>query len=560
MNPGGGYRSTPPLLPSTALQGLERFVPPERQTHASLGSSWKFKPLPNLPQQTPNLYDRDIGSGILIARDDSLLNALNDEDEDSNGEQIDDLRHFLDGHFSDKQSASRSSEDLPPQRRLSASAPISQIPSRPESRRRDGQWTLFPSTRPISSRIKRNIVITPKPPEIRVCRPSSPNTINSVHPSLMPAPLAIDGPRLYDHHGHPAPLIPDCIDFCHCHIPDPSHYVTRLGVESPHVQQLETSAGITIRRGSSSYSIPDRESCQLHGRRSMDSQYPNRTRLYSFSSYSRRNTYSDTDSDDGYNFIRNEETFHLTSPDRSLTPPASSHAIDAPTRQLSLFTPSSPTRPFIERRRQLAIPPTDYQKYGAKVFSTQNKQNRVELFPKCMRKLLPRSWREPDEIQSKPEITIKHKHKRSLSTRLKRGGNFRINIEKLPGLQSAYPSPPQDPRPAPFPPTPLPETPPSIPSLVFPSGLGIEAFFSDNGYGYYADSNDGDTPLTPWNGWSSSFSAWNLSREAQIREDEHAEENAGSESIDSRERLVHRSRSALGGYGGRNEQGSFWLL
>ena len=569
MDPGAGYRFTPPLLPSSALKGLEQFVPPDRPTHASLTPSWKFKPLPELPKRTPTSYNTQDGGKILIPRRDAPVGVHNNGDDYSNLKlkQAADLRQFLDENFRHLK-ASRSCEDLPNHPNSVSSSPISRIPRRPTS-------SLYTKS---TSQTERESIIHQSPREILVRRPSL-TTVNSMHPSLMPAPLVIDGLRICTD-VPPLPTL-ESIDFCHCHLPHPEHFSTGPGLESPHSYYRGSSAWCPASSEYSDYqdTDPGRESSELLGRQSLDSQYPNRTRLYSFSVISRKDTYSDTDSDDGnvQVFIQNEEELsRLTNNAAPPTPTDSSHGNDRRTT----YSPFPSTRPYVERPRQLAIPPTDYQKYGAKVFADeQKKQNRTALLPKCMRKLFPWSWREEvEEVErekEKPETTttttatktklkIKAMQKRRASTdKFKRSNgngnskNVKIeDIEKLSPFPSPYPLPPGSPRPAPHPPTPLSTKPPSLPSLVFPNDFAIDEFFngSSNSNEINMSNENGDrggdgdgsprTSSREWNGWS--FMTWNPAREGG-----RESSDAGRESIDSRERLIQRSRSAMAlrGYG-----------
>ncbi|KAL1954623.1 hypothetical protein VTO42DRAFT_864 [Malbranchea cinnamomea] len=497
MSPGGGYRPTPPLLPSRALKGLEQFVPPERPAHASLGPSWKFKPLPDPPREACNLYDTYDEGEVLIGRGHDFLDSQQDTDVSHNRRQIENLRQFLDENF-DYQLVTRSSENLARQFRLPNPC-SSQKPHRPN----EGQWSLFPSVKQLPRKVKRRNLVAAKSQETQWRRPSDPTSVSSTHPSLMPAPLAINGLQIWEADDNPPPApVPESIDFCHCHLPHPQHYATRPGTESPHPRQPQDfTPARSIRNSCSRDSILEASS-QHRGiptRQSLDSQYPNRTQLYSSpSSNSNRNTYSDADSEDGYDFIQQDETFRLTNPGQSPGPPYAPHPSGMPFHRSSAFPPYTNNRPFIERPKQLAIPPTDYQKYGPKVFDSQRKQYRAALFPRFLRKLLPRSWRPPDDENDK-----------SKSDRCRRSiGN--IISPKHTLYPSPYPRPPQSPRKAPLPPTLLSAQPPSLPSLVFPRELDIEEYFKNS----MGDADSGETihlQPTPKPDGSTSFSTWDCS-------------------------------------------------
>ena len=587
MNPGAGYRCTPPLLPSSALEGLEQFVPPDRPTHTSLAPSWKFKPLPDLPKRTSTSCNTQDGGKILISHHGAPVGVPCKGGNDSNLKlkQIVDLRHYLDEHFH-HQTASRSCESLPEHSDSVTSTSTSQ--TSPKATTPTVDVTRLPSTSMWTTlETEGESLVRQNPRELQVRRPSLPTTVNSMHPSLMPAPLAIDGLRICT--DVPPLPTPESIDFCHCHLPHPEHYSTGAGLESPHSYHRESHGW---RPASSEYSSyddtdPGRESSELLARESLDSQYPNRTRLYSFSAISRRQAYSDTDSDDGdiQAFTQNEELSRLTNAAVPPTPPDSSHGND----RTVTYSPFPSTRQYIERPKQLAIPPTDYQKYGAKIFADERKkQNRTTLLPKCMRKFLPWwSWREVAELEKNPKpesttttTTTKSKtktvHKRGASdNRLKRGsGNGKTikveDIEKLSPFPSPYPLPPGSPRPAPHPPgptRPLSAKPPSLPSLVFPCDFAIEEFFSENGdadegrdSNEYGDGDGDDRPRTSSgqrSGWS--FMTWCPAREGQCESTDD-----GRDSVDSQERLIQRSQSAMAlrGYGlGIVRNGGFpsWL-
>lgn len=437
--PRSGTRQS--LLPSTSLEGLERFVPPERSPFRNYIPQWKLdKPLPHLPLRTSSLYNFDDRNNGAEAKARRYRRSLYGNDPRSK------LGTVLDTCSMEDLSIGRPREDrqrgggggrsgvYPPVSPLPVTSPLrkhwragSDVEAEPvkRARRSPASPHLRGAQSMRSPGLKGNFGTgngyEKTPRTAKTERPQSRKTNHSVDPTLVPLPLEVEESQQSRNgiQSLPSPAKFENRNVCLCNNPHPCHSEVIPSTpwsdapEPEFVRPWTASTAATAKPKRSATPIERGEIGSISSRipkQSVDSGSANRTRLYSFSTStsvcenpsihnSNRNSNINTGE------TSNDTYDHLDVPDLPHPPPTSYSHLPRPPSPFTepqIPAPSPPRR----RTRQLAIPPSDYQQHGPKIWSaTKPKRKKSQILPDLIAKLIPKALRSrssKSQLQQQP--------------------------------------------------------------------------------------------------------------------------------------------------------------
>ncbi|EFW14351.1 conserved hypothetical protein [Coccidioides posadasii str. Silveira] len=399
---GNGRKQRPHLLPSASLEGLEKFVHPSQPWPVDQSDSWKYKPLPELPRRSSSEYSRS-EKNLEHTPNTYLRNASSSRSRDAS-------RRYYRGLYHQE---SRARHRTPESNRREQSQQAS-IGHR-------GRWIIRQTSSPVLSHeplwadpnsyaatewfwmpevpehgegviFQHANVSVPEVPTI--VPPPSPKTIDSIDPSLIPRPLGVEtaleetGTKLKEQSSVVTIANPDH-DICLCHSPHPRHNrvvsisrVAKVRLAEEKLSESEESVDIVfppededVQDATAPTSPEDekeegvkRDKAEDDDRRSVRSASQTLTRLYSFSSSTSCGP-----------VVEREEagSSDTSNMERSRGPFQSSHL----SRSSSLPSPSlHPRHPA--RKKQPAIPPTDYQKFGPEAWLRDKSKSKATARPK----------------------------------------------------------------------------------------------------------------------------------------------------------------------------------
>ncbi|KAK2748348.1 hypothetical protein FQN57_001006 [Myotisia sp. PD_48] len=372
---------SPPLLPSSSLEGLEQVVPREEDSSWNLIPTWKLnKPLPDtpvVPRRSSSVYSTDDNYLKQTRYDSGFESPCTSQFYSKRATpryhcSVDELRIHYDRGFQ--------SRSTPRQLSLPGAIPIL-VPRDPR----------FHATQPPES----PVIPVSQARDSRSNRASDPTT-NTPAETIQPLNTKLEGPsvpsRVNQGNAYPSPVSENDhgnkepvdnanppedktnqtqrSDLCFCHQPHPCHSKIILSpqwLNGSDQDKLERMSSIsTLDQGHPMQTQTGREIVPKQSQiaigeeitRLEEDRRPPRTQLYSFS----------TCDDDG-----------LEIDDRHENIPMSPY-------------PSPGTRP--QRTKQLAIPPSDYQLYGSNIWSKKKPTSKRSLkISQYVSKVIPKAFR-----------------------------------------------------------------------------------------------------------------------------------------------------------------------
>ncbi|PGH14922.1 hypothetical protein AJ79_02785 [Helicocarpus griseus UAMH5409] len=386
------HRYKPPLLVSKSLEGLEKVIPPQGYSPSNPNyMSWKFdKPLPDLPRPTSSIYSPEDDTGLIeshippcprntmltqtLPRVPSRAHSLGSSEQYQKALQ---LPADEDGEVrAPKKTLSLQPYAYPSDPNLlfatnaRGSLAAATGPYHP-----DLGWTWAPRQRrrSNSTRATHGSATTAdhSPPILSA-------TIDTVDPMLLPAALYCDTPETQNGKDESSESSMAVVDdsgseTCHCEI---SENPRRRSEEAPNVLHIEQQQRIMwlpstghlptsklTQDGPLTPTAPPQEPAAVESvtrprypETESQTRYGNRTELYSFSSS------SSEASDDDHNL--------------NITP-------------TPVNTPTFPP-PDRRRTRQLAVPISDYQRYGSKSWKPKRDRRPSTMLKRKLMKTRPR--------------------------------------------------------------------------------------------------------------------------------------------------------------------------
>ncbi|KAI1934650.1 hypothetical protein LOZ66_005810 [Ophidiomyces ophidiicola] len=446
----------PSLLPAASLEGLEKFVHPDETWPVDQKDPWKYKPLPDLPRASSSDYSRSI-----VSLDSEPRNGAYDQMHDLNTSQD----SLVSGRINQ-----RSFPGTNGRRRTPITNLKEQFQQASTGRR--GRWILRQSSSPALSQynpwldkhsfhgtevswtpaatvcMRRDSLasqhVNSVPPDSpTIVPPLSPRTVDSFDPSLIPRPLGVDSVQGEGDGeiGKPKGRSPLLIvensdpDICLCHSPHPRHdrvpsRVTSIQRENLPLPPLPSSPGSLLSKGRGSQVIgtpkklnkeekskiePKKVVCQ-----SIKSVGPNRTQLCSFC------TTTTADLRNARTPIQGAHDSYILEVEQPRAPhpsPRLSRCSSLPQILSSRRNQPTPTK-------HIAIPPTDYQKYGPQALAEnrkaakakrkekgqkdnrESKKRGISRLPRYLRKILPKAFSSESLKTTTPPPDLEKLHPR----------------------------------------------------------------------------------------------------------------------------------------------------
>ncbi|WEW59992.1 hypothetical protein PRK78_005474 [Emydomyces testavorans] len=582
------------LLPAASLEGLERFVHPHQTQPVEQRDSWKFKPLPALPRAISGESSRPLRNFERNSRNGIYGSVPHDASPSTSHNSVGrSLRDQYQGGTAGRRTPLANSSEQYHQsiighqsrwiaRQTSASG-LSHGQSWAESDScREKEWPCVPEVDDGQGSQHSNDG-RPKTPTIT--RPSTAKSIDSIDPSLIPRPLGIEATLAKDSGEvrkarEKTPISPvehSDPEICLCHSPHPRHHrvasVSRLSsvlrgdlprwstttprerVSLPTVTQHEDE---DAQQTAAPNELQEKDTNGNKGQDS-DEQFvarenPNCTKLYSF--------YTSASTSMLVKEGRESEDSDLSDTERPRTPyhsPRQSRSTSLPPP-----LPAASLHPRHPRhQKQLAIPPTDYQKYGPQIWTKDKSKTTLKD-------------KDEKKEKQKQKVKVKEKGKDKDKDGTKRGRMSTISryLRKLlPKAFSSEPlanSSPPDPNP---PPSPLPPPPRLTAARSSTSSLhktstapaGPSAPYEKYTNGQHHDHYDAHTAPSKLN-HTASLDDWGRIRHARGRRDrETASLNMAREKVGGGKRNRLRKEDEGKGKGRpkpaevRDDNGMYWF-